>query len=233
MAKLYLIPNLLGDTPWPLVLPAAVPEVMARLRFFFVEDVRTARRYLKKVHPAIDIDALHFSVLSKETEEREAAGFLEFLLAGNDAGVISEAGCPGVADPGALIVRLAHRAGIGVVPLVGPSSILLALMASGFNGQQFTFHGYLPVKPQERIRKLQQLERTAATVGETQIFMETPYRNNAFLADLLRNCQPSTLLCIAANLTTPEEMARTMTIAQWRKNPPDLAKQPAIFLFGR
>lgn len=233
MAKLYLIPNLLGDTPWPLVLPAAVPEVMARLRFFFVEDVRTARRYLKKVHPAIDIDALHFSVLSKETEEREAAGFLEFLLAGNDAGVISEAGCPGVADPGALIVRLAHRAGIGVVPLVGPSSILLALMASGFNGQQFTFHGYLPVKPQERIRKLQQLERTAATVGETQIFMETPYRNNAFLADLLRNCQPSTLLCIAANLTTPQEMARTMTIAQWRKNPPDLAKQPAIFLFGR
>lgn len=233
MAKLYLIPNLLGDTPWPLVLPAAVPEVMARLRFFFVEDVRTARRYLKKVHPAIDIDALHFSVLNKETEEREAAGFLEFLLAGNDAGVISEAGCPGVADPGALIVRLAHRAGIGVVPLVGPSSILLALMASGFNGQQFTFHGYLPVKPQERIRKLQQLERTAATVGETQIFMETPYRNNAFLADLLRNCQPSTLLCIAANLTTPQEMARTMTIAQWRKNPPDLAKQPAIFLFGR
>lgn len=233
MAKLYLIPNLLGDTPWPLVLPAAVPEVMARLRFFFVEDVRTARRYLKKVHPAIDIDALHFSVLSKETEEREAAGFLEFLLAGNDAGVISEAGCPGVADPGALIVRLAHRAGIGVVPLVGPSSILLALMASGFNGQQFTFHGYLPVKPQERIRKLQQLERTAATVGETQIFMETPYRNNAFLADLLRNCQPSTLLCIAANLTTPQEMARTMTIAQWRKNPPGLAKQPAIFLFGR
>ena len=233
MAKLYLIPNLLGDTPWPLVLPAAVPEVMARLRFFFVEDVRTARRYLKKVHPAIDIDALHFSVLSKETEEREAAGFLEFLLAGNDAGVISEAGCPGVADPGALIVRLAHRAGIGVVPLVGPSSILLALMASGFNGQQFTFHGYLPVKPQERIRKLQHLERTAATVGETQIFMETPYRNNAFLADLLRNCQPSTLLCIAANLTTPQEMARTMTIAQWRKNPPDLAKQPAIFLFGR
>ncbi|HNQ37121.1 MAG TPA: SAM-dependent methyltransferase, partial [Prolixibacteraceae bacterium] len=183
MAKLYLIPNVLGETPWQQVLPATVPEVVARLSVFYVEDLRNARRFLKKCVPTLEIDALRFYELTKETGEREAAGYLEPLLEGLDAGVISEAGCPGVADPGALMVRLAHRHGIPVVPLVGPSSILLALMASGFSGQHFTFHGYLPVKSAERIRKLLQLERTAATTGETQIFMETPYRNNALVAD--------------------------------------------------
>lgn len=233
MAQLYLIPNLLGEMPWQQVLPATVPEVIARLSFFYVEDLRNARRFLKKCVPSIDIDTLRFYELTKETGEREAAGYLEPLLAGHDGGVISEAGCPGVADPGALMVRLAHNAGIRVVPLVGPSSILLALMASGFNGQQFTFHGYLPVKAAERIRKFQQLERTAHSSGETQIFMETPYRNNALLSDLLRHCQPSTLLCIAANITTEQELIRTQSIAGWRKNPPDLNKLPTIFLLGK
>ncbi|NLX28780.1 MAG: SAM-dependent methyltransferase [Bacteroidales bacterium] len=232
MAKLYLIPNVLGETPWQQVLPATVPEVVARLSVFYVEDLRNARRFLKKCVPTLEIDALRFYELTKETGEREAAGYLEPLLEGLDAGVISEAGCPGVADPGALMVRLAHQHGIPVVPLVGPSSILLALMASGFSGQHFTFHGYLPVKSAERIRKLLQLERTAATTGETQIFMETPYRNNALVADMLKYGQPGTPLCIAANITTDQEMIHTQSIAAWRKNPPDLNKQPAIFLLG-
>lgn len=232
MAKLYLIPNLLGETSWQQVLPPLVPEVAGRLSLFFVEDFRNARRFLKKSIPDLNPDEVQFFELSRKSDERELPAYIDLILSGRDAGVISEAGCPGVADPGARLVRLAHEAGIRVIPLTGPSSILLALMASGFNGQRFTFHGYLSVKAAERIRQLLHLERTANTRGETQIFMETPYRNNALMADILKQCHPSTLLSVAVNITTDQEMINTRSIAYWRENIPDLNKQPAIFLMG-
>lgn len=233
MSTLYLIPNLLGDTPPEQVLPAFNARLIGSLSHFFVEDIRNARRFLKRVIPEIEIDGLHFLELNKRTSETEQQQFLEVLLGGNDAGIISEAGCPGIADPGAEVVALAHRHGIRVVPLVGPSSIFLALMASGMNGQSFAFTGYLPVKQPERVRRLLQLEKLVHTLGQSQIFMETPYRNNALLSDLLKNCQPGTRLCIAADITTPYESIITQTIAQWRKSPPALDKQPVIFIMGR
>lgn len=177
MAQLYLIPNLLSDSPWQQVLPGFNAERMAGIKFFIVEDIRNARRFLRKVVPDIDIDGLTFMELNKHTTPLQKAGYLKALIEGNDVGIISEAGCPGVADPGADIVRMAHDKGITVIPLVGPSSILLALMASGMNGQSFAFSGYLPVKPVERQRRIQQLEKLALGQNQAQIFMETPYRD--------------------------------------------------------
>jgi 16S rRNA (cytidine1402-2'-O)-methyltransferase len=232
MPKLYLIPNLLGESPWQHVLPSGLPGILMNLRYFVVEDVRNARRFLKKLVPEIQIDELHFFELNKYTSEIQKAEYIQSMAEGNNAGLISEAGCPGVADPGADIVRLAHQKKITVIPLVGPSSILLALMASGLNGQQFAFHGYLPVKQEERIRKILQLERQAQSLNQTQIFIETPYRNNQLIHDLIKNCQPSTLLCIAADLTSENEFIRTNAIAGWKNQVPDLDKRPAIFLLG-
>ncbi len=233
MAVLYLIPNLLGDTPWQQVLPALVPEEVGSLSCFIAEDVRNARRFLKKLIPDADISAFRFFELNQHTSDQEKAGFLKPLLEGTDMGLLSEAGCPGVADPGAEMVRLAHRHHCRVVPLVGPSSLLLALMASGLNGQQFAFVGYLPVKSGERVRRILEVEREGTTGNQTQIFIETPYRNNALLRDLVRVCHPSTMLCVAAGLTTPAEMIKTMPISEWRQNLPELDKIPAIFLLGR
>ena len=233
MAHLYLIPNLLSDSPWQQALPAFNAELMAGLRFFIVEDVRNARRFLRKVVPGIDIDNLTFMELNKHTTSLQKSGYLKPLLEGNDIGIISEAGCPGVADPGADIVRLAHDKGIGVVPLVGPSSILLALMASGMNGQSFAFSGYLPVKPAERQRRILQLEKLARGQNQAQIFMETPYRNQHMLNDILKSCMPDTRLCIAADITSPEQMIATKTIAQWSRQKPELEKKPVIFILGQ
>lgn len=233
MADLFLIPNLLGDTPWQRVLPAEVPEEVASLSFFIVENVRNARRFLKKLVPEADIGALRFYELNQHTPDHEKAGFLKPLSEGNNMGLISEAGCPGVADPGAEIVRMAHLQNIRVIPLVGPSSLLLALMASGLNGQNFAFSGYLPVKSAERIRRIQEIERIAVAGNQTQIFIETPYRNNALLRDLVRICHPSTLLCVAAGITTGVEKIQTKTVSEWRRNLPELDKIPAIFLLGR
>ncbi len=227
-----MIPNLLGDTPWAKVLPQEIADIVSRLRCFIVEDVRNARRFLKKIHPAIPIDELQFLELNKFTSEEQKREYMELVSKGTDAGLISEAGCPGVADPGADIVRIAHQKNISVVPMVGPSSILLALMASGLNGQHFAFNGYLPVKPNDRIRRIQQLERTALSQKQTQIFIETPYRNNQLVADLLKTCQPSTLLCVAADLTAETEYVLTRRILDWKNRIPDLDKRPAIFLIG-
>ncbi len=233
MAKLYLIPNVLSDNDWQLVLPAVVPELISNIKHYVVENIRTTRRFLKQIDRNIDIDSLTFFELNKHSDKTQISEYLIPLEQGEDIAVISEAGCPGVADPGAGIVRIAHQKGLKVVPVVGPSSILLALMASGLNGQNFAFNGYLPVKHPERKRAISALEKIVMTEGQTQIVIETPYRNNALIDDLIKTCAPSTLLCIACNLTAENEFILTQPINEWRKQKPDINKQPSIFLLGR
>lgn len=232
MAELFLVPNVLSDGDWQNVLPARIFPVLTQTRYFIVENIRTARRFLKQVNQQIDIDELTFFELNKYTAREALPSFLKPLETGENVAVISEAGCPGIADPGAEVVKLAHQNGFKVVPLVGPSSIVLALMASGLNGQSFAFNGYLPVRSNERSRAIASLEKLAQKNGQTQIFIETPYRNNQLINDLLKTCSPSTLLCIAANLTGENEFMATKSVAQWKGKVPDLHKQPAIFLIG-
>lgn len=231
---LYLLPVPLGDTPVTQVLPAPNLELLSSLRHYIVEDVRSARRFLKKADPAIDIDSLTFYSLDKHTREQHPEILPSYLrpLAeeGQPMGLLSEAGCPAVADPGADIVALAQQQGLRVVPLVGPSSILLGLMASGFNGQSFAFHGYLPIDPAERTRTLRQLEARAYAENQTQLFIETPFRNDRLLQEIIATCRPQTRLCIAAELTCPGEEVRTRTLAQWKSHLPHLAKRPTLFL---
>lgn len=232
MAKLYLIPNLLSEGDWQNVLPARVLPVLTQTRYLIVENIRTARRFMKQVNQDIEIDDLTFFELNKHTPSSEIPSFLNPLEKGEDIAVISEAGCPGVADPGAEIVKLAHKKRIEVMPLTGPSSIILSLMASGLNGQNFAFNGYLPVKSSERSKAVKVLEKKAKIEQQTQIFIETPYRNNQLIKDLLTMCSSATLLCIAANLTGENEFIATRPIGEWKKGVPDLHKQPAIFLIG-
>ena len=227
---LYLIPNLLGDTPVEQVLPAYNHEIIMGIRHFIVEDVRTARRFLKLVDRSIDIDQLTFYTLNKHTNPEEVASMLRPLEEGSPMGVISEAGCPAVADPGADVVAIAQRKGLQVIPLVGPSSIILAVMGSGFNGQSFAFNGYLPIEPEERIKTLKKLEQRAYTENQTQLFIETPYRNSKMMADILKACRPQTHLCIAAGLTTKDEYIKTRTVKEWIGHLPQLEKIPCIFL---
>lgn len=230
-AALYLIPVTLGDTPLERVLPSYNRTVVLGIRHFIVEEVRTARRFLKQVERSIDIDALTFYPMGKHADAALFARYLEPLRRGEPVGVISEAGCPAVADPGADVVAVAQREGLKVVPLVGPSSILLAVMASGFNGQSFAFHGYLPIDPAARTKALKRLESLAISENQTQLFIETPYRNARMVADIMRVCRPQTRLCVAAGLTTPQEYVRTLTVKQWRETKmPELAKVPAIFV---
>ncbi len=233
MAELYMVPNLLSNSDWQSVLPASAYQVLTETKFFIVENTRTARRFLKKINKNIDIEDLTFFTLNKHTDKSEISKFIDPIKKGNKIAVISEAGCPGVADPGAEIVKIAHQKGYRIKPLVGPSSILLSLMGSGLNGQNFTFNGYLPVKTGERIKKIKALEQKAGKDNQTQIFIETPYRNNKLLKDILSSCSSNTLLCIAANLTGKNEFISTKTIGQWKKKIPDLHKQPAIFLLGK
>lgn len=230
MSIIYLIPTTLGDSPIEKVLPAEISRVVGGLRYFVVENSRTARRHLKKMVPEIVIDELEFGELNEHTRQVGLEQLLEPALQGFDMGILSEAGCPGVADPGADLVRIAHEKGIRVVPLVGPSSILLSLMASGMNGQNFAFVGYLPVKPGGRGNAIRELERTSGREKQTQIFIEAPYRNTQLLADLLSFCHPQTRLCIAVDLTLESEFVVTKTIAAWKKSLPDINKRPAIFL---
>lgn len=227
---LYLIPNLLGDTPVEQVLPPYNHEIIMGIRHFIVEDVRTARRFLKLVDRSIDIDQLTFYTLNKHTNPEEVASMLRPLEEGSPMGVISEAGCPAVADPGADVVAIAQRKGLQVIPLVGPSSIILAVMGSGFNGQSFAFNGYLPIEPDERIKVLKKLEQRAYTENQTQLFIETPYRNAKMMADILKACRPQTHLCIAAGLTTQDEYIKTRTVKEWNGHLPQLEKIPCIFL---
>lgn len=231
MASLYLIPVTLGDTPLQRVLPDYNNTVVRSLRHFIVEEVRTARRFLKQVDRGIDIDALTFYPMGKHADTAAFSAYLDPLRRGEDVGVISEAGCPAVADPGADIVAIAQREGLHVVPLVGPSSILLAVMGSGFNGQSFAFHGYLPIDGGARARRLKQLEARAVAEDQTQLFIETPYRNARLFADICAACSPRTRLCVAAGLTTAHEYIRTRRLSEWKKTGlPDLGKVPAIFL---
>lgn len=230
MPSLYLLPVTLGDTPWQNVLPTYNRDIILRIRHFIVEDVRSARRFLKRVDRDIDIDALTFYPLNKHTTPEAVSGYLRPLEAGEDMGVISEAGCPAVADPGADVVAIAQKKNLHVVPLVGPSSIILSVMASGFNGQSFAFNGYLPIDPQARASRLRQLEQRAYAEGQTQLFIETPYRNNRLVEDILHTCRPATRLCIAANLTCEGEYVRTRTLKEWTGRVPDLSKIPCIFL---
>ena len=240
LGTLYLIPSTLGECCVGDVLPQRTSEVVNRVSHYVVENTRSARRFLSKLKIRQSIDFLAFAELNEHTPSAEVAPLLAPLLEGHDVGLISEAGVPAVADPGAALVQLAHKRGVRVVPLVGPSSILLALMASGFNGQEFAFAGYLPIKPDERVRAIKNLEklaarqpeRSGARQGQTQIFMETPYRNNKLVADLLAVCNPQTQLCIAANITLENEFIATKTVGEWKKNVPDLNKRPCIFLVG-
>ena len=229
-ATLYLIPVPLGETPHEKVLPAYNKEVILSLQYFLVENVRTARRFLKKMDPSIVIDKLHFTELNEHTDKMAVAAMLKPLQEGFSVGVMSEAGCPAVADPGADVVALAQKRGYQVVPLTGPSSILMALMGSGFNGQSFAFHGYLPVEQAKRIERIKFYESRIYAEDETQIFIETPYRNNSLLEDFIKICKPSTQLCIASEITCREEFIRTLPVKEWSKTKPDLHKKPAIFL---
>lgn len=229
-AALYLIPVTLGDTPISNVLPTYNKEIILSIRHFIVEELRTARRFLKAVEKSIDIDALTFYEMGKHADASRFSQYLEPLRKGLPVGVISEAGCPAVADPGADVVAIAQREGLRVVPLVGPSSILLAVMASGFNGQSFAFHGYLPIDAGARSKRLKQLESRSAAEHQTQLFIETPYRNEKLMADLLATCNSQTKLCIAAGLTTEQEYVRSQSIRDWKKNGlPQISKIPTIF----
>lgn len=229
-ASLFLIPVTLGDTALDRVLPPFNREVILGIKHFIVENVRTARRFLKKVEPAIVIDDLTFYELNKHTSAEQVAGYLAPLSRGESMGVISEAGCPAVADPGADVVAIAQRKGYRVVPLVGPSSILLAVMASGFNGQSFAFNGYLPIDDAARTQAIKKLEQRIYTESQTQLFIETPYRNNRLAEELIKTCRPTTRLCIASNITCEDEYIRTREVKEWAGKVPDLSKKPTIFL---
>ena len=233
MANLYLIPITLGESELNTVIPENHKEVIHSISHFVVENIRTARRFLKKVDQTIDIDSLHFYELNKHTNKNQLHTYLEPIVQGLHVGVMSEAGCPGVADPGADVVRIAHDKGIRVIPLVGPSSILLAMMSSGMNGQNFAFNGYLPINKNEKIKQIKYLENRIFTENQSQLFIEAPYRNQPLLDDLLTNCHPQTKLCIACDITLETEFIKTMSVREWRKNKPDIQKRPAIFILGK
>lgn len=229
---LFLIPSTLGaDAPLETI-PAQTVSLLHRIDHLIVESPKQARRFLQQCGIRVSARTIQFHVLDEHTTDRDLPALLTPMMEGHDTGVLSDAGCPGVADPGARLVRLAHEKRIEVMPLVGPSSIVLALMASGLNGQQFAFHGYLPVEPSARTAAIVSLEKRARTRNETQIFIETPYRNDQIFAALTQTCAPDSMLCIAADLTLPAQFIRTMTIRQWRTSTPDLNRRPTVFLLG-
>lgn len=235
MAKgnLYLIPVLIGGEHINDVIPSEVQLKTSALRYFIVENIKTARRYLRKIDSSFPIDESTFFELNKRTEASELNSFLKPLTDGHNVGIMSEAGCPGVADPGANVVAIAHQNGFHIKPLVGPSSILLALMGSGFSGQEFAFHGYLPKERKERIYTIKNYEADSRRTGTTHLFMDTPFRNMNVLDDLLNELSDSTLLCIASNITMADENIRTMNILDWRENAYDISKKPTIFAIGQ
>jgi 16S rRNA (cytidine1402-2'-O)-methyltransferase len=229
--KLFLIPTVIAEGTQETVIPASVKSELTSIQHFLAEEVRTARRYLSSLKIFSSIELLDFKVLDKDTKEPALAEMFAPIKEGKNLGVLSESGCPGVADPGALAVQYAHRNGIVVVPLVGPSSILLALMASGLNGQHFAFHGYLPIEAKESIHSIKELEKESRSKNQTQIFIETPYRNNQLTNSLFKGLHPKTLLCIAVDITGLQESILTYTIEEWRTKQVELPKLPAVFLF--
>lgn len=230
---LYLLPKTIGDSPTNSVLPDQNLNIINSLYEFIVEDARTARRFLKAAGYSNSLNELTLHLLNKHTATDDIPGFLKNCLGGINIGLMSEAGVPCIADPGHEVVSIAHQKGISVKPLIGPSSIILALMASGFNGQQFVFNGYLPIQFKEKQKKIMDMERAAYQQNQTQLFMEAPYRNNKLFETLIQVCQSDTKLCIAASLTTPDEFILTLPIYLWKKKKPALHKKPAIFLIYR
>jgi 16S rRNA (cytidine1402-2'-O)-methyltransferase len=230
---LYLIPVPLAENAAAKSFTPYLVDTINSIKEYIVENEKTARRFLKEAGLTTPQSELTIHDYGKYNRESGTGEFFKGLQAGKDVGLMSEAGCPGIADPGAEIVEKAHRMGIKVVPLVGPSSILLALMASGFNGQSFTFHGYLPIDKVERARSIKELEAAAIKNNQTQLFIETPFRNNPMLEEILRSCNPKTRLCIACDLTSETELVQTKTIAEWQKKVPELHKRPTIFLLFR
>ncbi|MBA0922163.1 MAG: SAM-dependent methyltransferase [Nitrosospira sp.] len=227
---LYLIPTLLGEGDIAWVIPTAVKQCIADLSYYIVENPKAARKFLRQVDCNLSLQEIKMQALDEHTQSKNFIDFLAPLLSGNNVGLLSEAGCPAVADPGAGLIRIAHQRNIRVVPLVGPSSVLLALMASGLNGQRFMFHGYLPVERNKRIIKIIQLERESVRDDQTQIFIETPYRNQRLLEALIQNCQNNTNLCIASNITLANEQIRTKTVKEWKQTVPKVDKELVIFL---
>ncbi|MCL9807842.1 SAM-dependent methyltransferase [Flavobacterium luminosum] len=233
LGKLYLIPTTLGEMNPEDVLPQTIKRTIDFVDHYIVENEKTARRFIKSIHPEKKQPELKISVLNKHTESHEFQEFIQPLLNGQNVGLMSEAGCPGVADPGAVIVKLAHEKGIQVVPLVGPSSILLALMASGMNGQSFAFNGYLPIDKGEKKSALKNFEKLSFDKNQSQLFIETPYRNNKLLEDLLNILQPNTNLCIACDITLPTEYIKTLAVKDWKKQKVDLHNRPCIFIIHK
>lgn len=231
MASIYLIPNLLGESPLTVLSPQ-VAQAVQELTYFVVENEKSARKFIKLIAPDKPQSELQISVIDKHQSTPDYAAYLTPCLQGHSIGIISEAGCPGVADPGAEIVRVAHQKALRVIPLVGPSSLLLAMMSSGLNGQNFAFNGYLPIDKQVRRKTLKILERKVQE-GQSQLFIETPYRNQQLLSDLIETLQADTLLCIATDLTLPTESIRTLPIGQWKHTSVDLQKRPTLFIIGR
>lgn len=229
--KLILIPAIIAENTQDTVVTPQVRNSLAGIQHFLAEDIRTARRYLSSLKVFDKIESLSFSVLDKNTKESELAELFSPVFHGHHLGVLSESGCPGIADPGALAAAFAHEHGIRVVPLVGPSSILLALMASGLNGQHFAFHGYLPIEKKEAGKAIKNLERESRAKNQTQIFIETPYRNQAMLSNLLKNLGPETQLCVVMDVTGEKEFILTKKIGKWRVQPLEMPRIPAVFLF--
>lgn len=228
--KLYMIPATLGETAPLEVLPLSVKGAIERIDHYIAENEKSARHFIKKIVPRKSQPGLHIRTLNKFTEPEALTSFLDPCMEGFDMGVLSEAGCPGIADPGAVIVGMAHERNIQVIPLVGPSSIILGLMASGLNGQNFAFNGYLPIEGKERKRAIKHFEKVSREKGQAQIFIETPYRNDSLLSELIKSLAEPTLLCIAADLTLPTEYIRTLTVGSWPSVIPSLNKRPAIFI---
>lgn len=227
---LYLFPVTLGDTETERSLPSFNNEILSGIKHFIVENIRTARRFLKKTNPDFDIDSLSFYELNEHTAAEDISDYLKPLEDGHPMGILSEAGCPAIADPGAAVVSMAQTKRLKVIPLVGPSSIILSLMASGFNGQNFAFNGYLPVEAHARIKAIKDLEQKVYAENQTQIFIETPYRNDKLMADLLKTCRDNTRLCVAADITCAGESIATCTVRQWKKEKTVIGKTPCIFL---
>lgn len=228
--KLYLIPSPLGENDPEEVIPVPVLKSLSGFRTFVVEEIRTARRYLSRAGLKGRIGELEFHELNEHTDQNTIEGYLKLFEDGNDVALISEAGLPAVADPGAQLVALAHRHGIEVIPTVGPSSLMLALMASGLNGQSFAFCGYIPAKTDERKARLKTLEKVSGQLKQTQIIIETPYRNDSLFADMISICSPSTRICIAANITMPDAFIKTKTAGEWKKQGLVIGKRPCVFL---
>lgn len=230
--KLYLIPTTLGDNEPLEVLPISIKGAVERIDHYIAENEKSARHFIKKISPRKSQPGLQIQMLNKYTEQEAIASFLDPCLQGYPMGILSEAGCPAIADPGAAVVLLAHQKGIPVVPLVGPSSIILALMASGLNGQSFAFNGYLPIEAAERKKEIRMYEKRSRAQRQSQAFIETPYRNDKLMEDLLKALSAGTLLCVACDLTLPSEFVRTMTVSSWKQVAiPELHKRPAIFIF--